>query len=95
MATDDQAQTAALRRQLVDGMVTGFASDSFKFKQAVSIVKTSAWSNVFFREDPTVLTASGNTVQALAGRAEFWLTTFARGLNSTSWRPHYSIDPFS
>lgn len=57
MAYTDQPQTADLRTNLYDKMVKGFAMQKYKFKQAVSVVSTSAWKNYFYRENPTQLTA--------------------------------------
>ena len=48
-----------LNAEVVDSMVKQIAAQTYKFKQAVTIEKTSALDNTFFREDPAVLTASG------------------------------------
>ena len=55
-----QIGDAALRSEVVDAAVKCFAVRQYKFKQAVSIVPTNAWNNVFWRENPDVL-AAGTT----------------------------------
>lgn len=56
MALSETVGTQLLRTEFVDGMVKGFAEAQYKFKQAVTISSTSAWTNFFYREDPTALT---------------------------------------
>lgn len=61
-----------LRKEVVDSMVKQIAAKAYKFKQAVSIVPTSAWKNSFFREDPTILTAKGTqTIKGIPRGANF------------------------
>lgn len=62
---DQEAAQKKLRTQKFDGIVKGFATATYKFKQAVSIASTKAWKNFYYREDPDVLT--GATSTALTG----------------------------
>ena len=56
--------TEALRTEIVDGVVKGWAARAYKFKQAVAVASTSAWKNTFFRETSTPLTEPvGNAVK--------------------------------
>lgn len=72
MATNRQVGDVDLRSQLFDATVKGFATQSYKFKQAVSISTTSAWSNFFFREDPDALTGpSGNAIKGIPRGGNF------------------------
>jgi len=48
-----------LRKEVVDATIKGMAERLYKFKQAVSIVPTSAISNIFWTEEQAVLTAKG------------------------------------
>lgn len=59
MAYTLEQGSQALNREDVDAMVKQIAAQTYKFKQAVSIVGTDSLDNTFFREDPTVLTGSG------------------------------------
>ena len=59
MVYNEQAGTAALRAEFVDGAVKGFANAMYKFKQALTIASTSAWKNTFFREQSTALSVAG------------------------------------
>ncbi len=61
MAFTEEHGTVNMRTQVFDGIVKGFALASYKFKQAVSIVKTKAWINYFFRENPDALTGVATT----------------------------------
>lgn len=54
-----------LRKEVVEATVKGFAERAYKFKQAVSIVSTSAWMNTFYRETSTPL--AGGTEAAIEG----------------------------
>lgn len=63
--TEEHA-TGKMRTQVFDAIVKGFAVASYKFKQAVSIVKTSAWKNSFWRENPDTLTGVATTAGTLA-----------------------------
>lgn len=49
-----------LDAETIDAMVKQIAAQTYKFKQAVSIIPTSSLDNTFFREDPTVLTGQPN-----------------------------------
>ena len=69
-----QVQTGGedLRTKTFDKTVKGFATQMYKFKQAVSIVATSAWTNFFWRENPTTLTGpSGNAILGIPRGAKF------------------------
>jgi hypothetical protein len=46
-----------LRKEVVDKALKGFALRMYKFKQVVTISRTGAWKNDFFREHPDELTA--------------------------------------
>lgn len=62
----------ALRAEVVDSMVKQIAEASYKFKQALAIVPTSAWKNTFFREDTTILSGpSGNSQKGIPRGANF------------------------
>ena len=70
MAYTLESGTGDIRTQLFDGIVKGFALASYKFKQAVSVVPTTAWRNSFYRESPDALTAatgSNAAVNAIKG----------------------------
>ena len=72
MAFDQQTGTASLRKEVVDSVIKGRADAEYKFKQAVTISKTNAWKNTFFREDTTVLSgASGNNTKGIPRGAAF------------------------
>ena len=45
---------SVLRKEVVDSMVKQIAARQYKFKQAVSVVSTNAWTNTFFRESQTI-----------------------------------------
>jgi len=61
-----------IRAEVVDAMVKQIAERTYKFKQALAIVPTSAWKNTFFREDPTVMAGqSGNAFKGIPRGAEF------------------------
>jgi len=57
----------AIRAEVVDRTVKGIAERAYKFKQAVSIVPTSAWKNTFWRESSTPLTAKGTNIASIEG----------------------------
>lgn len=65
MATTESVGASILRTQDFDGVVKGIAARSYKFKQAVTVIPTSAWKNYFFREDPDVL--AGGTTSNIRG----------------------------
>jgi hypothetical protein len=68
MTIDQQTGTTNIRATLYDKIVKGFATASYKFKQAVTVSTTSAWKNYFYRESPTALTeASGLTASKIKG----------------------------
>lgn len=72
MATDQETGTASIRANFYDKTVKGFATATYKFKQAVSIVSTSAWNNFFFRENSTALSAQpGNNIKGISRGAAF------------------------
>jgi hypothetical protein len=61
-----------VRGTFYDKVVKQIAAQTYKFKQAVSVVPTSAWKNFFFREDTTVLTGqTGNAIGGIPRGAEF------------------------
>ena len=61
MVLSELTGTINLRTQAFDGIVKGFAAATYKFKQAVSIVSTSAWTNYFWRESPDALVAASGS----------------------------------
>lgn len=72
MAIDQQSATANIRTVAYEKTIKGFAERMYKFKQAVSIVSTSAWKNYFYRENPSALTAqSGNAIKGIPRGASF------------------------
>ena len=72
MAYNLESGTVGIRKEVIDSMVKQTAARSYKFKQAVAIIPTSAWKNTFFREDLTVLTGqSGNAIKGIPRGANF------------------------
>lgn len=72
MAYDQQTGTASLRAEVVDKTIKGFATATYKFKQAVNISSTNAWKNTYFREASGALTgATGNAIKGLPRGANF------------------------
>lgn len=72
MAFDQQTGTVGLRKEVVDKVIRDIAKPSYKFKQAVRIVKTNAWKQTFFRASTTVLTgATGASVEGIPRGAAF------------------------
>ena len=64
--------TENLRAEFVDKVVKQVAAPVYKFKQAVTISTSNAWTNTFFREDSTALTQpSGNAVKGIPRGAAF------------------------
>lgn len=61
-----------IRKEAVDATVKGFATAMYKFKQAVSVVSTTAWKNFYFRESPTALSsAAQNPIKAIPRGSSF------------------------
>ncbi len=72
MAYDQQTGTADLRKEVIDKVIRDIAKPSYKFKQAVRIVKTNAWKQTFFRANTDVLTGkSGASVEGIPRGAAF------------------------
>ena len=72
MAFDQEIGKTNIRAQLFDKIVKGFALASYKFKQAVNISTTGAWTNFFFREKSDALGAqSGNAIKGIPRGANF------------------------
>ena len=72
MAYTDQVGSTVLRAEVVDIAIKGVAKASYKFKQAVSVVTTSAWKNTYFRESSGALTGTtGNAVEGIPRGANF------------------------
>jgi len=73
----DQVGEADIRGTYYDKVVKGFADASYKFKQAVTISSTGAWTNYFYRGSTGVLAGAtttgmtGNQVKGIARGAEF------------------------
>ncbi len=78
MAYTESTGTQNLRAQEIDGTIRNIADKTYKFKQILTIKSTSAYKNVFFREDPSVLTnATGNSMSAIPRGANFPQATVA------------------
>ncbi len=61
-----------LRKEVIDSMVKQVAARTYKFKQAVAIVPTSAWTNTFFREDLAISDGpTGNKFKGIPRGANF------------------------
>ena len=58
MGVDLNVGEEALRKEVVDKVIKGFAEASYKFKQALSITSTNAWKNTYYREASSALTVS-------------------------------------
>lgn len=72
MGIDQSVGNVDLRTQIFDGAVKGFATQMYKFKQAVTISPTSGWKNFFYRETPDQLTAKGNSaIKGIPRGAQF------------------------
>ncbi len=64
--------SSGIKKEVIDSMIKQIAKETFKMKQAVAIVPTSAWTNTFFRENTAILEGkSGNTTDGLARGANF------------------------
>lgn len=74
-----------LRNEVYDGIVKGYATQVYKFKQALTIDPTGAWTNYYYRESPDVLTEPpGNAIKGIPRGAEFPSA-------SVSWEKHQGI----
>lgn len=72
MVFDQQTGSADLRKEVIDKVIRDIAKPSYKFKQAVRIVKTNAWKDTFFRASTTILTgASGAAIEGIPRGAAF------------------------
>lgn len=72
MVFDQQTGTADLRKEVIDKVIRDIAKPSYKFKQAMRIVKTNAWKQTFFRASTDVLTgATGASVEGIPRGAAF------------------------
>lgn len=72
MTVDQQVGTQNIRAQVIDGVLKGFAERAYKFKQAVSVISTNAWKNIFYRESSTPLTGqAGNSINGIPRGADF------------------------
>lgn len=73
MAYDQSTGTANIRETAYSKIVKGFADRVYKFKQALTVVSSSAWTNYYYRENPAALTeASGqNAVKGVPRLAQF------------------------
>lgn len=61
-----------LRREVIDSMVKQTAARKYKFKQAVAVVSTNAWTNTFYRENQTIPAGqSGNNTKGIPRGAAF------------------------
>lgn len=67
-----ESGVAGIRAEVIDSMVKQTAAASYKFKQAVAVVPTSAWNNTFFRENLTVPAGkSGNATKGIPRGSNF------------------------
>ncbi len=72
MTFNQQVGTAELRKEVVDKVIKGFATQAYKFKQAVSVSTTNAWKNTYFRESSAALTGpTGNAIKGIPRGANF------------------------
>lgn len=72
MTYDLQTGVATLRAEVIDKTIKGFATATYKFRQALTVSSTSAWKNTYFRENPTALTSpSGNEILGVPRGADF------------------------
>jgi hypothetical protein len=61
-----------LRATAYDIAIKQIANYSYKFKQLVSVVKSSSWKNYFFREGTTIPTGQeGNAIKGIPRGADF------------------------
>jgi hypothetical protein len=68
----DEVGGQTLRAEVVDRVVKGFAAASYKFKQALSLGTTNAWTNTFWQEDADVLPdRTGNDTKGIPRGANF------------------------
>ncbi len=65
MAYDIEMGDAGLRKEVIDATLKIFAGRKYIFKDLLTISSNVGWSNTYWREDPSVLTA-GNT-SSIAG----------------------------
>lgn len=87
MAVGDTLVTGSgdLRAEVISKVVTGFALQSYKFKNLVAYQKTNSWKNTFFTESSTELTGgTGSAVKGIPRLANFpygepsWVESNAR-----------------
>lgn len=73
MPTYDQSSgTTEIRASMYDPMVKQIAERLYKFKQALKIESTSAWTHYYYQEDPTELAGrTGNTGSEIPRGARF------------------------
>ncbi len=72
MAPSLEVGDVALRAEVVDKAIKGFANAAYKFKQAVSISTTNAYKNYFYREASAALTSpTGNAIKGIPRGANF------------------------
>lgn len=68
----NETGTDKIRAVAYDTAIKQIAVYSYKFKQLVSVVTSSAWKNYFFREQTDIPTGqSGNAIKAIPRGAEF------------------------
>lgn len=72
MPNDQQVGTQEIRSRFYDKTIKGITEKTYKFKQLVTVISTSAWKNFFYREDPAVLSVSNaSTTRGLPRGANF------------------------
>ena len=94
MAFDQETGTVNLRKEVIDKVIRDIAKPQYKFKQALSIVKTGAWKNTFFRGSTTVLSGgTGNAIRGIPRGANFpQAVTTLEEVNS--WIEKYGLEDF-
>lgn len=71
-ALGEKIGTELIRKEVVDPAIKQIAARKYKFKQAVSVVSTSAWKGTFFRESTDILVGqTGNAVKGIPRGAPF------------------------
>lgn len=72
MTADQTTGQQVIRKEIIDGAIKGIANRAYKFKQAVTVVPTSAWTNTFFRENSAVLAGgTGSATRGIPRGADF------------------------
>ena len=92
MAPSTEIGQTDLRAEVVDKVIKGFATASYKFKQAVSVVSTGAWQNTYYREASGALTGSGNNAVKGIPRGANFPQAVVEWEKLTSWVEKYGLE---